>query len=109
MRIKNIYLFILLGFFAFGSVAQTDTLKTSAKEKKKKESDPTDTLNNPPRLGDIFKPTIGLGAGTLSYFGNIYPKGHQFQSLTQSRFAYELNLSQPLTNYLYMNFYVIFG
>lgn len=114
MRIKNNYLFILLTFFALSSVAQTDTLKkenTAAvkKEKKKKESSDSDTLNNPPRLGGIFKPTIGLGAGVLSYFGNIYPKGHQFQSVTQSRFAYELNLSQPLTNYLYINFYVMFG
>ena len=111
MHIKNIYLFILLTLFAINGVAQTDTLKKekSVKEKKKQETTDSDTLNNPPRLGDIFKPTIGLGAGTLSYFGNIYSKGHQLQSLTQSRFAYELNLSQPLTNYLYMNFYVMFG
>jgi hypothetical protein len=105
MRIKNIFVGILITFFALGSVAQTDTPK---KEKKKEQTD-SDTTNNPPRLGDVFKPTIGLGAGTLSYFGNIYPKGHQLQSLTQSRLAYELNLSQPLTNYLYMNFYVMFG
>ncbi|MEO8759693.1 MAG: hypothetical protein ABI388_01710 [Bacteroidia bacterium] len=115
MRIKTSCLFILLTFFALGGVAQTDTLKKEGaaavkKEKKKKESSADgDTLTNPPRLGDIFKPTIGLGAGMLSYFGNIYSKGHQFQSITQSRLAYELNLSQPLTNYLYLNFYVMFG
>lgn len=110
---KNIFSFILLFFFAAVSVAQTDTLKkentVSVKKEKKKKNPDNDTLNNPPQLGDIFKPTIGLGAGTLSYFGNIYSKGHRLQSVTQSRLAYELNLSQPLTNCLYLNFYVMFG
>ncbi len=114
MRGKNIFSLLLLTFFALTGVAQTDMLNKEntiavKKEKKKKESAETDTLNNPPPLGDIFKPTIGLGAGTLSYFGNIYSKGHRLQSLTQSRLAYELNLSQPLSNCLSLNFYVMFG
>jgi hypothetical protein len=96
MRIKNIFFVILLTAFALQSVSQTDTSKQK-----------TDTP--PPRVSDIFKPTIGLGAGTLSYFGNIYPKGQQFQSFTQSRIGYDLNLSQPITNFLYLNFYVMFG
>ncbi|HKC69541.1 MAG TPA: SPOR domain-containing protein [Bacteroidia bacterium] len=100
IRIKNIFLFILLVTFALNSVAQNKS------EKKKEE---TDTTNNPPRLGTILKPTIGLGAGTLSYFGNIYPKGQQLQSITQSRIGYDLNLSQPLATGLYLNFYVMFG
>lgn len=63
---------------------------------------------NPPALGEIIRPTIGLGAGTLSYFGNIYTK-HRLQPLTQSRFGYELNLMQPLMKGLYLNFNVMFG
>lgn len=102
IRIKNIFLLILLTTLALNGLAQT----TPDKKKEKTESDTTDS---PPRLGEIFKPTIGLGAGTLSYFGNIYPKGHQFQSITQSRIGYDLNLSQPLTTGLYLNFYVMFG
>jgi hypothetical protein len=105
IRIKNISLFILLAIFTLNSVAQSSAPK---KEKKKEKTD-SDTTNNPPRLGDVFKPTIGLGAGTLSYFGNIYPKGQQFQSITQSRLGYNLNLSQPLTKSLSLNFYVMFG
>jgi len=102
IRIKNIFLFILFTVvFALNSVAQNSTDKN-------KKSD-SDTTNNPPYLGDIFKPTIGLGVGTLSYFGNIYPKGQQFQSMTQARLGYELNLSQPITKYLYLNFYTMFG
>ena len=103
MRIKNVFFVILLTVFALTGVAQSDTLNKS------KETSQVDTSNNPPRLGEVFKPTIGLGAGTLSYLGNIYAKGHQLQSMTQSRFGYELNLSQPLTKSLYFNFYVMFG
>jgi hypothetical protein len=98
MYIKNIFLIILFTLFAFTCVAQTES------SKKNKQS--TDTL---PKLANIFKPTIGLGASTLSYFGNIYPKGQQFQSFTQSRIGYNLNLSQPITKCLYLNFYVMFG
>jgi hypothetical protein len=98
MRIKNVFLHILFTIFALNGLAQT----TAPKEK-------SDTTNNPPRLGDVFKPTIGFGAGTLSYFGNIYSKGHQLQSMTQSRFGFDLNLSQPITKSLYLNFYVMFG
>src|SRR5437762_3497010 len=66
-----------------------------------------DTASNPPVLGEIFKPTIGLGVGNLAFFGDLYKK--HFQSPTVSRFAYELNFSQPLTRSLQLNFYVMFG
>lgn len=105
IRIKNIFLFILLTTVTLTSVAQS----TASKKEDKKQKSDSDTASNPPRLGDVFKPTIGFGAGTLSYFGNIYPKGHQFQSMTQSRLGYNLNLSQPLTKSLSLNFYVMFG
>ena len=101
MRIKKIFFAILITVFALNGVAQN-----TASKNQKSDSDTTD---NPPRLGDLFKPTIGLGAGTLSYFGNIYSKGHQFQSITQSRIGYDLNLSQPLSQCLSLNFYVMFG
>jgi hypothetical protein len=103
MRIKNTFFVIVFTVWTFTGMGQSDTLK------QQKEVSTSDTANNPPRLGDVFKPTIGLGAGTLSYLGNIYAKGHQLQSMTQSRFGYELNLSQPLTKSLYFNFYVMFG
>lgn len=55
----------------------------------------------------IFKPTIGLGVGMLSYYGDIYDR--HFQNPSVSRIAYELNVSQYLTNYLQFNFNVLFG
>ena len=105
MHIKSVCLILFLALSTLISVAQTDTPK---KEKKKKQDTET-AENQPPTLATIFKPTIGIGAGTLSYFGNIYPKGQQFQSITQSRIGFDLNISQPLTKFLYLNFYVMFG
>ncbi len=55
----------------------------------------------------VFKPTIGLGTGVFSYFGDIYDK--KFQPPMTSRIAYELNVSQYFTNYLQFNFYALFG
>ena len=101
MRIKSVIFCILITLLSLSGVAQQTTSK--------KENADSDTSNNPPRLGEAFKPTVGLGAGTLSYFGNIYSKGHQFQSVTQSRFGYELNISQPLNHFLQLNFYTMFG
>lgn len=57
--------------------------------------------------GFIFKPTIGLGVGMFSYYGDIYDK--HFQAPMVSRIAYELNVSQHFTNYLQFNFYALFG
>ncbi len=61
----------------------------------------------PPALGDVFKPTIGLGMGNLSFFGDLYTK--HFQKPSVSRLGYELHLSQPLTEAFQLNFYVMFG
>lgn len=55
----------------------------------------------------IFKPTIGLGTGLFSYYGDIYDK--HFQNPSVSRIAYELTVSQYFTDYLQFNFYVLFG
>jgi hypothetical protein len=72
------------------------------------EKTPDDsTKKNPPALGEIFKPTIGLGVGNLSFFGDLYTK--HFQPPMVSRFAYQLDVSSPLTQSLYLNFHVMFG
>jgi len=73
---------------------------------------PGDTASSPHRTpksntGFIFKPTIGLGTGLFSYYGDIYD--HHFQNPSVSRIAYELSVSQYFTDYLQFNFYVLFG
>ncbi|MCW3083743.1 MAG: hypothetical protein JWP12_1109 [Bacteroidetes bacterium] len=73
---------------------------------------PSDTTTTPksapkPKKEFVFKPTIGLGTGLLSYYGDIYDK--HFQNPSVSRIAYELGVSQYFTDYLQFNFYVLFG
>lgn len=63
-----------------------------------------DTAN---RVKEKLKPKIALGAGRLSYFGNVYQK--KFQSPLTAHLAYDLNISQRLTRYLQLNFNVLFG
>lgn len=63
-----------------------------------------DTVN---RIDQKLKPKIALGAGRLSYFGNVYNK--KFQSPLTARPAFDLNISQRLTRYLQLNFNVMFG
>ncbi len=90
-------LFALWSLFSFAqqnNAAPSDSTATS-------QSDPK------PKKEFIFKPTIGLGTGLLSYYGDIYDK--HFQNPSVSRIAYELGISQYFTDYLQFNFYVMFG
>lgn len=71
------------------------------------QSDSSKTEEETPSYGPVFKPTVGLGIGNLSFYGDLYTK--HFQKPSTSRLGYELNLSQPLNDYLHLNFYVMFG
>lgn len=55
----------------------------------------------------VFKPTFGLGVGRFSYFGDLYQK--HLVNPQVSRIGYELNLTQPITPYLNLGFYALFG
>jgi hypothetical protein len=59
----------------------------------------------PPPL--VFKPTLGIGTGMFSVFGDLYQR-HAI-SPSVSRIGYELSLSQPLNPYLRLGFYTMFG
>ena len=61
VHIKSCFIILLITLFA-----HTGKTQTSAPKKRKSITDTTDT---PPILGNVFKPTIGFGAGTLSYSG----------------------------------------
>lgn len=52
-------------------------------------------------------PTIGIGVGAFSFYGDLYTK--HFQMPMVGRMAYDLTVSQPLNNSFQMNFYVLFG
>lgn len=71
----------------------------------------------PPRLWSIdkadepapfvFKPTIGLGTGMFSFYGDVYSK--HLANFQVSRIGYELSVHQTLTPYLNIGFYTCFG
>lgn len=89
--------------------AQTDT---SAKiESVNVSAIPVETKkekqNDPPALGDVFKPKISLGAGMLSFHGDLYAK--HYQAPWTARIGYDLNISQRLFKPLQLNFNILFG
>lgn len=55
----------------------------------------------------VFKPTISLGSGMLSFWGDVY--NGKIQNPATSRLGYQLAFNQPLNNYLQLNLYAIFG
>lgn len=61
-----------------------------------------------PYGSDVLKPTVGLGAGMLSFFGDLKPKSF-FQNPSVSRIAFDLTLSQKLNSFLQFNFNAMFG
>jgi len=58
--------------------------------------------------GVVFKPTIGIGTGMFTFYGDI-TKGQKTNLPIVSRVGYNLRVTQPLTDFLDMNFYVLFG
>jgi len=97
---------LLLSFFLvlnFSLFSQTDTSNIENANPKTSEQNSPKTEST----GFVFKPTIGLGTGMFSYYGDVYEK--HFQAPMVSRIAYELFVSQPFNDYLNFNFYVLFG
>ncbi len=70
-----------------------------------KPTNPADTVK--PSAEFIPTPTVGFGTGMFSFYGDLYNK--HFQAPMVSRIAYDLSVSQGLTDYLKLNFYVLFG
>jgi len=80
----------------------TEVSKQIVKEKK------SDKNNlQPPALGDIIKPKISLGAGMLSFHGDLYAK--HYQAPWTGRIGYDLNISQRLFKSVQLNFNILFG
>jgi hypothetical protein len=104
------WLIVFFFLFSFSGLrSQNDTIApvaaiTPSKDStvKKNTSEP-----KPPALGEIFKPTIGLGVGTMSFYGDLYSR--HAQPFMNSRIGYEFIVSQPLSNSFRLNFYTLFG
>ena len=110
---KGIRLIIL--FLLFSDVSFTQNNKTSANDSTSALSSPSKNRTATPDLTPtvnkknefIPKPTLGLGTGMLSFYGDVYEK--HFQAPMVSRIGYELSLGQQLNDYLQLNFYALFG
>lgn len=102
MRLKVIALFLLLS-----SYSRAQTNEAVADSTSDNATTPASTLASSPKKEFIFKPTIGLGTGMFSFYGDLY--GKHFQNPSVSRIAYDLSISQRFTDYLQLNFYVLFG
>ncbi len=63
--------------------------------------------SEPPALGEVFKPKISLGAGMMSFHGDLYSK--HYQAPWTARIGYDLNISQRLFKPLQLNFNILFG
>jgi hypothetical protein len=101
-------LFIFLVLICSFTKAQTDTsAQTNAAQIEKIPTQQTALKNQPPALAEIFKPKISLGAGMLSFHGDLYSK--HYQAPWTARIAYDLNISQRLYKSLQLNFNVLFG
>ncbi len=98
-RLLFLFSLVLIGF---GLFSQEDSTAVSRKSSRKKQEVP-----KPPALGEIFKPTIGIGSGMLSYYGDLYTR--HAQAPWTARTAYEVVFSQALSKSFYLNFYGMAG
>lgn len=68
------------------------------------ENESSDTTN---RIEQRLKPKISLGMGRMGFNGDLYKK--HFQTLSMGRPAVDLAISHRITNYLQLDFNVLFG
>lgn len=97
-KLPGVLLLVLLACFSF---AQEPAMYGDVKPDKPV----SDSSKAPSEL--IFTPTVGIGAGMFSFYGDLYNK--HFQAPMTSRLAFDLSVSQPLTEAIHLNFYVLFG
>ena len=98
-------------FTCFLMKAQIDTaIKSGVTEVSKqivKEKKADKNNLQSPALGDIITPKISLGAGMLSFHGDLYTK--HYQAPWTGRIGYDLNISQRLFKAVQLNFNILFG
>lgn len=80
--------------------APADTLAKKTKQKKERNQDP-------PALGDVFQPKVSLGAGMMSFHGDLYSR--HYQAPWTAKIGYDLNISQRLFKSVQLNFNILFG
>lgn len=64
--------------------------------------------NNSEKTGAVFKPNLALGAGMLTFYGDITNNQPAHHAIS-SRLAYDLRVNQKVNSFLDASFYVMFG
>jgi hypothetical protein len=105
-RLKIFWFFIFLGTLTYAQTSDTTSPQTATPVYTSPYTSPSSATSSEP-TEFIFKPTIGLGAGMFSFFGDMYEK--HFQSPQISRIGYELTVSQAINSYLQLQFNVLSG
>ena len=67
----------------------------------------TDTTANEEREWNI-RQSLSIGAGMLNYQGDIIANKGSFNPF-QNKLSFQINASQPITSYLDVNFFMLFG
>ncbi len=95
-------------FFQASLFAQeeVDTVELNLAEDISERS--SDSKSDSEDLGFIFRPKLSLGVGMFTFYGDVNTNHNGFHP-TVSKIAYELRLINPLTDYLDLNFYALFG
>jgi hypothetical protein len=93
---KILLLNVVLLSSLVGKGQQTDTSRIKTKDVVRDQ-----------KMTNLPKPIIGLGVGMFSFYGELSDK--KFANPMVSRVAYDLGISENLTDYLNMRFYVLFG
>lgn len=99
--LKNIVLLFCGLCLAFTVTGQVDS--TSAKETSSATMKASSSVDWEEEQGVIFTPTVSLGVGMLTYYGDI-SREYKANNPITNRLAYRLQVSQPITNYLHLNF-----
>ncbi len=116
-KFKYILVFLLITYFSYAqtvpiekgdnSLKLTDDNGSNTKSNKSTDFVKSDSIKKQPSPELIVTPTIGLGTGMFSFYGDLYNK--HFQAPMVSRLAFDLSVSQPIQDYLLLSFHVIFG
>jgi len=100
-------MFLRLGVIVLVLLTSTCLKAQGTNDSLKRNIDWSDTLPEK-EYEPVFKPTFGLGIGSFTFMGDVGNNHKGFHSMV-SRIGYELKVNHPLTSYLDLGFYVIFG
>ena len=96
-------------FLLFVSTGKANSYWISVDSNKSRQTTSIASDTAAPPKSFVLKPTIGLGIGMLSYFGNVKAVNSYAQNPTTSRLGYDLIFAQKLDDHFEFNLYALYG